>query len=94
MGFDPQSLGDHIRRRRLVLSITQEAVAKQFGVNAWTVLNWETGATKPAIQFIPALVLFLGYDPEPVDTGALAGRLMAKRRVWPLTATGRPSDSG
>ncbi len=78
--FEPQSLGDHIRRRRLILSITQEEAAARLGVNAWTVHNWEAGHTKPAIQFIPALVGFLGYDPEPADTGTLAGRLVGKRR--------------
>jgi DNA-binding transcriptional regulator YiaG len=83
--FEPQTLGDHIRRRRLVLSLTQEETAEQLGVNAWTVHNWETGATKPAIQFIPALVSFLGYDPEPVEEGSLAGRLVAKRRLLGLS---------
>jgi transcriptional regulator with XRE-family HTH domain len=73
-------MGDHIRRRRLMLAITQEQAAARLGVNAWTIHNWETGETKPAIQFIPALVGFLGYDPEPVDRGTLAGRLVAKRR--------------
>ena len=66
--FESQTFGEHIRRRRLVLYITQEEAALRLGVNAWTVHNWEVGETKPAIQFIPALVGFLGYDPEPVDT--------------------------
>jgi len=83
--FEPKTLGDHIRRRRLVLSITQEETAHRLGVNTWTVLNWETGATKPVIQFIPALVAFLGYDPEPVDQETLAGRLIAKRRLLGLS---------
>ncbi len=83
--FEPQTLGEHIRRRRLVLSITQEEAARWLGVNAWTVLNWETGETKPAIQFIPALVRFLGYDPEPVNQGTLAGQLVAKRRELGLS---------
>lgn len=68
---------DACRRRRHVLSITQEEAALWPGVNVWTVHNWETGQLKPAIQFIPALVGFLGYDPEPADTGTLAGRLVA-----------------
>lgn len=84
-GFEPKTLGDHIRRRRLMLAITQEEAAARLGVNAWTVLNWETGQTKPAIQFIPALVGFLGYDPEPVDTGTLAGKLVSKRRELGLS---------
>jgi DNA-binding transcriptional regulator YiaG len=89
--FEPKTLGDHIRRRRLALSITQEEAAVLLKVNAWTVLNWETGQSKPEIRFIPALVSFLGYDPEPVDTGMLAGRLMAKRRElgWPQRVAAR-----
>ena len=78
--FEPQRLGDYIRRRRLMLAITQEEAALRLGVNAWTVHNWEIGATKPAVQFLPALTALIGYDPEPVDQGTLAGRLVAKRR--------------
>jgi transcriptional regulator with XRE-family HTH domain len=89
--FEPKTLGDHIRRRRLMLSLTQEETAERLGVNAWTVLNWETGQSKPEIRFIPALIGFLGYDPEPVDTGTLAGRLVAKRRElgWSQRAAAR-----
>ena len=83
--FEPKTLGDHTRRRRLMISLTQEETAERLGVNAWTVLNWETGQTKPAIQFIPALVEFLGYDPEPVDEGTLAGKLVSKRRELGLS---------
>jgi transcriptional regulator with XRE-family HTH domain len=78
--FEPKTLGDHIRRRRLMLSLTQDETAERLRVNAWTVLNWETGETKPAIQFIPALVAFLGYDPEPMSVETLAGRLVSRRR--------------
>jgi DNA-binding transcriptional regulator YiaG len=78
--FEPKSLGDHIRRRRLILSITQEEAAALLRVNTWTVHNWETGHSKPVIQFIPALVGFLGYDPESIDMETLAEQLVAKRR--------------
>jgi DNA-binding transcriptional regulator YiaG len=84
-GFEPQTLGEHIRRHRLMLSITQEEAAALLKVNAWTVHNWETGVRKPEIRFIPALVEFLGYDPEPVDEGTLAGRLVARRRELGLS---------
>ena len=84
-GFEPKTLGDHILRRRIMLAITQEEAAERLGVNTWTVHNWETGQRKPEIRFIPALVAFLGYDPEPVDTGTLAGRLVAKRRLLGLS---------
>ena len=83
--FVPKTLGEHIRRRRLVLSLTREEAAARLGVNAWTVHNWEVGATKPEIRFIPALMGLLSYDPEPVDQGTLAGRLVAKRRELGLS---------
>jgi DNA-binding transcriptional regulator YiaG len=83
--FDPKTLGDHIRRRRPVLSISQEEAALRLGVNAWTVHNWETGETKPVIQLLPALIAFLGYDPEPVTTDTLVGKLVAKRRELGLS---------
>lgn len=83
--FEPKTLGDHIRRRRLMLAITQEEAAARLSVNAWTVHNWETGQRKPEIRFIPVLVEFLGYDPEPVDEETLAGRLIAKRRELGLS---------
>lgn len=83
--FEPQSLGEHVRRRQLMLSITQEGAAALLGVNSWTVHNWEAGQRKPDIRFLQALVAFLGYDPESVDTGTLAGRLVAKRRELGLS---------
>lgn len=92
--FEPQTLGEHIRRRRLILSISQEEAALRLGVNPWTVLNWERGQTKPAIQFIPALIRFLGYDPEPVETGTLAGRLVSKRRELGLSRGGAARSLG
>lgn len=76
-GFEAKTLGEHIRRQRLVLSLTQEEAALLLGVNLWTVHNWEVGATKPAIQFIPAIVGFLGYDPEPMPR-AWAGDYQGK----------------
>ncbi len=65
--FEPKTLDDHIRRRRLMLAITQEEAAALLGVNAWTVHNWETGQRKPEVRFILPLVGLLGYDLEPVD---------------------------
>ena len=66
--FEPRTLGDHIRRRRLEMKLTQKEVADQLGVVPWTVLNWEKGRTQPLIKFIPAIVGFLGYDPFPQPT--------------------------
>ena len=77
--FELKTLGEHVRRKRLVLELTQKEVANQLGVVSWTVLNWEKGYTEPPIVSIPAIVQFLGYDPFP-QPASLPQRLLAKRR--------------
>lgn len=63
--FEPKTLGDHVRRRRLKMRLMQKEVADRLGVNSWTILNWEKGHTEPSTVSIPAIVQFLGYDPFP-----------------------------
>jgi len=58
--FEPQTLGAHARRRRLELECAQKRAAGPLGVNAWTVLNWEKGHTKPPIESMLAIIRFLG----------------------------------
>jgi DNA-binding XRE family transcriptional regulator len=59
------SLGDHIRSRRLDLKLLQRQVAEQVGVNGATITIWERDASAPVIRFMPAIIKFLGYDPIP-----------------------------
>ena len=77
--FEPKTLGEHIRKRRLKLGLKQKDVARQLGINTWTVLNWEKGRTEPPIASMPAIVQFLGYDPFP-EPKTTPQRLVARRR--------------
>ena len=78
--FEPRTLGEHIRKRRLILGITQEEAGKRIGTTKFTVINWESGLRRPVIKYIPALIRFLGYDPEPPVCTTLSEQLAAKRR--------------
>lgn len=78
--FEPTTIGDHLRKRRLILGLTQAEMATQLGVNEWTVGNWENDETRPVLRFIPAIIQFLGYDPEPPNPVTVAEHLKAKRR--------------
>jgi transcriptional regulator with XRE-family HTH domain len=78
------TLGDHIRTRRLELKLLQKQVAEQIGVNGATITNWERNASSPVIRYIPAIVRFLGYDPLP-PAHSLPERLTASRREFGLT---------
>lgn len=62
--FDPKTLGEHIKKRRLELGLTQKQAAKRLRVNSWTVLNWEKGETQPLTKSVPKIISFLGYDPS------------------------------
>ena len=88
--FAPQILGEHVRKRRLELRLTQKQAAERLGVNPWTVLDWEKDHTEPPIESMPAIIRFLDYDPfrEPKS---LAERLLAKRRAmgWSIKDAAR-----
>jgi transcriptional regulator with XRE-family HTH domain len=88
--FEPQNLGEHIRKRRLELGLTQVKTAKTLEVAAQTLLHWEKGQTEPPIEAVSAILRFLGYDPFP-EPRSLPERLLAKRRVmgWSIKEAAR-----
>jgi DNA-binding transcriptional regulator YiaG len=76
----PQTLGEHLKQRRLALGLLQREVAIRIGVSEWTVINWETGLRKPRISHYPDLIDFLGFDPE-MPIAADPADLQAVRRA-------------
>jgi transcriptional regulator with XRE-family HTH domain len=80
----PQTLGEHLKKRRRQLGLLQREADERMGISTGTYTNWEKGKTQPvAAQFRP-IVTFLGYDPTPEPT-TLAERLEAKRRTLGVT---------
>jgi len=79
------SLGDHIRARRLDLKLLQKQVADQIGVHELTITNWEVNATIPEVRYIPAIIQFLGYDPLPAATTLPERRLATARMALGLS---------
>lgn len=55
------TLGDHIRKRRLDLSLEQKEVAKIICVTKEIIWNWENNRSNPEVQCYPAIMEFLGY---------------------------------
>jgi transcriptional regulator with XRE-family HTH domain len=78
------SLGDHIRTRRLDLKLLQREVGEQIGASGATVHNWERNESTPVVRYLPAIVRFLGYDPLP-PAESLPERLRSSRRKLGLT---------
>ena len=75
-----KTLGDHIRKRRLDLGLHQKDVAVIVNATTSTVTNWEKNRSNVAIQFIPKIILFLGYDPFFEAKATMAQQIKQYRR--------------
>ena len=80
----PQTVGDHIRRKRLGLKMLQRDVAEQIGVNTTSVFKWEANTAAPEVRFMPAIIRFLDYNPLP-ETKTMAERLVRHRTTRGLS---------
>ncbi len=78
------TIGDHIRKRRLDLGLLQKQIAKIIGVDETTILNWEGQRSTPALFCMPAIFRFLGYDPLPAAE-TLRGKLTRYRLTHGIT---------
>jgi transcriptional regulator with XRE-family HTH domain len=67
-----ETIGDHLKTRRLDLGLRQKDVAQQLGVKTETVTNWEKNYTAPQLYLIPRVIQFLGYDPVEDDSDSLS----------------------
>jgi transcriptional regulator with XRE-family HTH domain len=81
----PSSLGEHLRKRRLDLKLSQAAVAKRLGADEASVWNWEKNRSSPALRFVPRIINFLGYAPDDTKPESPRQRIPAFRRQQGLT---------
>jgi len=75
-----ETIGDHIRKRRLDLGLFQKEVAVTIGVDTCTVTNWERGHSEPELRLIPSIIGFLGYEPTS-DLPATLGERIKQYRI-------------
>src|SRR5262249_18258953 len=79
-----ETLGDHIKARRLEVGLFQRQVADELGTDETTLFRWERNTARPQIRYLPRILKFLGYDPFPVPV-SLADKLRADRRTLGIT---------
>jgi DNA-binding XRE family transcriptional regulator len=58
-----ETVGDHIRKKRMDFRLTQKEVAEGLGVNKDTIRFWENSKARPSLVNIPKIIEFLEYDP-------------------------------
>jgi transcriptional regulator with XRE-family HTH domain len=80
----PQTVGDHIRKRRLGLKMFQKDVAAEIGVDVTSIRNWETNAATPEVRYMPAIIGFLGFNPLP-EARSWGERLVSCRTAFGIS---------
>jgi DNA-binding XRE family transcriptional regulator len=83
--FEPATLGEHIKRKRLQLGLYQKDIAKQIGVTLFSIVHWETGFSQPMTRYLPMIIKFLGYNPMPGMPRTIPELLKARRLDLGLT---------
>ncbi len=66
----PESLGQHLRSRRLLLNLTQEQAANRLNTLREHYERWERDEVAPTASFWPRLIGFLGQYPGTAQTPA------------------------
>lgn len=88
--FTPKTLGEHLKKHRLILKLRQQDVARRIGVGELTVQRWETGQKEVHIKCMPKVLEFLGYNPLP-SSSTLSERMLAFRQAhgWSINMAAR-----
>ncbi len=81
-----ETVGEHLRARRLDLFLFQKDVAKILNVSTCTIENWELGRSFPMKGQLPKVIKFLGEDSTYVPIEIMLGLKLKKyRRKHSLT---------
>jgi DNA-binding transcriptional regulator YiaG len=62
----------------------QREIASQIGVETTCLFNWEAQTSKPEIRDMPAIIAFLGHNPQP-EAVTMGERLLRQRTTLGLT---------
>jgi DNA-binding transcriptional regulator YiaG len=89
----PETVGEHIRKRRMALKLKQSEVAERIGVTESCVWNWESNAAAPKIHYMEAVIEFLGYNPLPEAT-TLPEMLVRHRTTLGMTQKEAAAEIG
>ncbi len=74
------TIGDHLKKQRLDLRLSQAKVAHLLGLNENTIAQWELNHKIPMISFLPKIISFLGYVPLiGVEESSLRGKVISYR---------------
>ena len=79
------SIGDHLRKKRLEEHLTQADVAQLLGVNKISIENWENNHNAPKIYALPKIIEFLGYIPFELLKESMGDKIKSYRKEHGLS---------
>lgn len=62
--IEPKTIGEHIRKRRMDLKMTQKELSRKLGVTEDTITYWEVERSQPQKKFYSSIISFLKYVPK------------------------------
>lgn len=77
-------LGGFVRERREYLGLTQREAAREIRVSLSSLRSWERGRARVRDEHYPAVIRFLGHDPNPTPR-SLPERVRAARLMEGLS---------
>ena len=80
-----KTLGDHLKKRRMDLKLSQGEVARRIGAVESSVLNWEKNRAKPSLPFLPRIIELLGYVPYDSTEKTLGEKIVDHRKSFGLS---------
>jgi len=73
--YQPVTIGEHIKKRRMDLSLYQAEVARLLAVTEDCLCYWENDRNRPRLYQYPAIIAFLGYYPFDHETASFGGKI-------------------
>lgn len=77
--FPAQTIGEHLRKKRIDCGLTQAELGKILKVSLDSITFWENNRSEPQIKYYPRITEFLGYDPIIFDETYFRERLRKYR---------------
>lgn len=79
--LQPQTLGEHLKKRRLDVGLRQKDLARRLETSLFNIWNWQRNVTGPSLRFLPRITSFLGYAPLDTSDLTLGQQILTYRRV-------------
>jgi DNA-binding transcriptional regulator YiaG len=75
----PQTLGEHIKKKRIENDQLQKDVAPLLGISEAALIDWEHNHSQPRVGYYPKIIAYLGYYPFEHDMSTISGHIIKMR---------------